>query len=87
MPQALKNKTKGKINGQVSNSAKAVKINCPFEQANLSDGVSNHYGGQNLDVLNVSYVSTSRWLTSSERSGKNFGCLKFWHRVRAQGCN
>lgn len=31
MPQALKNKIEVKINEQVSNSAKAVKIDCPFE--------------------------------------------------------
>ena len=49
-----------KANGQVSNSAKAVKINCPFEQTNLSGGVSDHYWVQNLDVLTFTYLSRSR---------------------------
>lgn len=46
--------------GQVRNPAKAVKINCPFEQTNLSGGVSDHYWVQNLDVLTFMYLSRSR---------------------------
>lgn len=48
-----------KENGQVSNSAKAVKINCSFEQINLRGGVSDHCWVQNLNVLTFMYLSRS----------------------------
>lgn len=64
-----------KANGQISKSAKAMKINCTFEQTNLSNGVSDDYWVY-LDVL-AFYVFKQIQISFSECSGENFGHIKF----------
>lgn len=53
-----------------------MKINCTFEQTNLSNGVSDDYWVQNLDVL-AFYVFKQIQISFSECSAENFGHIKF----------